>query len=139
MVATDSIGVQTRGEGDVQDVTAAVQAIVSASGIRDGLLCVFVVGSTAAVGTIEFEPGLVTDMAEALERLLPRDAVYAHEERWKDDNGHSHLRATLLGPSLVVPVVEGKLTLGQWQQIVLLEQDTQPRERRLIVQISGED
>ncbi|GIV07337.1 MAG: hypothetical protein KatS3mg017_0539 [Fimbriimonadales bacterium] len=104
----------------------------------NGIATVFVVGSTAALTTIEFEPGLVQDMHTALERIAPRNAPYAHEARWHDDNGHSHIRASLLGASLTVPIVGGRMTLGAWQQIVLIDFDTRPRTRTVHVQVMGE-
>jgi secondary thiamine-phosphate synthase enzyme len=116
-----------------------VRAALARGAIRRGTVTVFVVGSTAAVSTTEFEPGLVErDLRAGLERLAPEDDYYLHEETWHDDNGHSHVRATFLGPSLTVPLVDGELTLGTWQQIVLLDCDTRSRERRIVVQVLGE-
>jgi secondary thiamine-phosphate synthase enzyme len=138
MVASREIQVETRGEDDLVDVSERVQALADESGVRDGVAHLFVVGSTAALTTIEFEPGLAQDFPDALERLAPRDAPYRHEERWHDDNGHSHVRASLLGPSLAVPIRAGRLALGTWQQIVLVECDTRSRKRTLIVTILGE-
>jgi secondary thiamine-phosphate synthase enzyme len=137
-VKTDTIRLKSRGRTDVIDVTRDVQASVAKSGLRSGIATVFVSGSTAGLTTIEFEPGLVKDIADALERVAPRDADYAHHERWGDDNGHSHIRASLIGPSLTVPFSDGRLALGTWQQIVLLDFDTRPRDRELTVQILGE-
>jgi secondary thiamine-phosphate synthase enzyme len=130
--------VTTSGQGDAHDLTAAAGNAVRASGIRNGLATVFVVGSTAAISTIEFEPGAIADLNGLLERLAPRIGPYRHHERWGDDNGSSHVRASLLGPSVTIPVVEGHLALGTWQQIMLLECDTRGREREVIVQIVGE-
>jgi secondary thiamine-phosphate synthase enzyme len=127
----------TRGGGDVLDITADVARIVSSAGPSDGIVTIFVTGSTAAVTTIEFEPGVVSDLQEAFERLYPQAIAYKHHERWGDDNGHSHVRAAALGPSLVVPFVERTLTLGTWQQIVLVDFDTRPRTREYVVQILG--
>jgi len=132
------IRVSTSGEGDMRDMTDSVAGAVRQSGVRDGIVTAFVIGSTAAITTIEFEPGLREDMPAALERVAPRDAHYAHEATWHDDNGHSHIRASMIGPSLTVPVVDGRLTLGTWQQIVLLEFDTRPRDRQVVVQVIGE-
>ncbi len=131
--------VQTRGDTQVLDVTDAVQRIVGAAGIRNGIVVVFVVGSTAGLTTTEAEPGLVThDLKAFWDKLAPDDAYYQHEATWNDDNGHAHVRASALGPSVTVPLVDGRLTLGTWQQIVLLDFDTRPRQRELIVQVVGE-
>lgn len=137
MAFTAELKFETAREGDMFDITEPVQQAVYESAIRSGAAIVFVIGSTAAITTIEYEPGLKKDMPAALERIAPHDARYEHEERWHDDNGHSHIRASLIGPSLTVPVVDGKLTLGTWQQIVLIELDTRPRSRQVIVQIFG--
>lgn len=128
----------TRGQGDVHDVTGEVTAAVAGSGLQTGVVTVAVVGSTAAVTTIEFEPGAVADLGRVLEQLAPRDGDYAHHERWGDDNGSSHVRAALLGPSVSIPVTDAQLALGTWQQLVLVECDTRARQRDLIVQLIGE-
>jgi secondary thiamine-phosphate synthase enzyme len=125
--------VRTSGQGDVQDITRLVAD--AARAVRDGVVTVFVVGSTAAITTIEFEPGAVEDLNALFESLAPRDGEYRHHQRWGDDNGSSHVRAALLGPSLTIPIVRRELTLGTWQQIVLVEMDTRPREREIILQI----
>ena len=138
MVSTVTCEIRTRGQGDVRDVTATVAAAVKDSGLASGVATLFVVGSTAAVTTIEFEPGAVADFNALLDRLAPRDADYRHHLRWGDDNGSSHVRAALLGPSLSVPFVSATLTLGTWQQIVLVELDTQGRDRRFVIQLIGE-
>jgi secondary thiamine-phosphate synthase enzyme len=138
MVESRKIETQTKGQGDARDVTGPVARAVAASGLRSGVTTVFVVGSTAGVTTIEFEPGAVADLNGLFERLAPRSGEYRHHLRWGDDNGSSHVRAALLGPSLTVPFVDGQLTLGTWQQIMLLEFDTRPRTRELVVQIVGE-
>ncbi|OFW17096.1 MAG: secondary thiamine-phosphate synthase enzyme [Acidobacteria bacterium RIFCSPLOWO2_02_FULL_67_21] len=138
MVATQKVEVSTKGQGDTRDVTDQVAAAVAASGIRSGMATVFVVGSTAGVTTIEFEPGAVADLNRVFEALAPRDGQYAHHLRWGDDNGSSHVRAALLGPSITVPIIDGVLTLGTWQQVVLIEFDTRPRRRDLVVQVLGE-
>ena len=130
--------VSTRGHGDMQDLTEKVAKIVASSGIRTGVAHVFNVGSTGAIGTIEFEPGLERDLPEMLNRLIPPSRSYGHEQTWHDGNGHSHLQATLLGPSLTVPVREGKLVLGTWQQIFHIDCDVKPRERKLVVTLLGE-
>lgn len=132
------ISVATKGHGDMHDVTDEVESIVSSSRIQKGTVNVFNVGSTAAVGTIEFEPGLQHDLPAILDKLIPPSRSYGHEQAWHDGNGHSHLQATLLGPSLTVPVVEGKLALGTWQQIFHLECDVRGRERTIIVTVIGE-
>ncbi len=137
-VHQELIQLRTRGHGSMHDLTPAVAEVVQRSGIRQGTVTVFVIGSTAAVGTIEFEPGLQEDLPRALDRLFPPGQDYAHHQTWHDDNGHSHLQATLLGPSLVVPVEEGRLVLGTWQQVFLVECDTRPRSRRVHLTVQGE-
>ena len=138
MVATHRHQITTRGQGDAHDVTDLVAAALADSGVAAGIATVFVVGSTAAVTTIEFEPGAVADLNRLFDELAPRDGEYRHHLRWGDDNGSSHVRAALLGPSLAVPFADRKLTLGTWQQIMLLEMDTRPRKREIVVQIVGE-
>jgi secondary thiamine-phosphate synthase enzyme len=137
-VRTTEFQIGTKGYGDIIDVTEEVQAAVQESGLREGLVTVFVPGATAGVTTIEYEPGLVSDLAATLERLAPRDAAYAHDSRWGDGNGFSHVRAALLKPSLAVPFVEGSLVVGTWQQIVVIDFDNRPRRRRVVVQVLGE-
>jgi len=128
----------TTGEGDIIDLTSRVQDLVSQSGIINGLCSVFVTGSTAAITTIEFEPGVLKDLNRSLSILAPSDVGYAHDTRWGDRNGKSHVKAALVGPSLTVPVMEGKLVLGTWQQIVLLELDTRARrDRSVMVTVMG--
>ena len=136
--AKGSITLKTSARDEVIDVTEKVREIVSKSKIREGLACVFVVGSTAAVTTVEHEPGLVADMRDAMDRLYPKSNDYEHHQRWGDGNGHSHIRASFVGPSLTVPIVDGNLVLGTWQQIVLLEFDNKPRSREVAVQIVGD-
>jgi len=136
--ANGSITLKTSARDEVIDVTEKVREIVSKSNIREGLACVFVVGSTAAVTTVEYEPGLVTDMRDAMDRLYPKSIDYEHHQRWGDGNGHSHIRASFVGPSLTVPIVDGDLVLGTWQQIVFLEFDNKPRTREITVQIVGD-
>ena len=138
MVHTRRYDIATRGQGDAHDVTDRVAVALAESQLTAGILTVFVVGSTAAVTTIEFEPGAVADLNRLFDALAPRDAEYRHHLRWGDDNGSSHVRAALLGPSITVPIVDGKLTLGTWQQMLLLECDTRPRRRELVIQIVGE-
>ncbi len=137
-VFNGSIALKTSARDEVVDVTERVQGVVSESGVRDGLACVFVVGSTAAVTTVEHEPGLVADLRAAMDRLYPKGGDYEHHQRWGDGNGHSHVRASFIGPSLTVPVVDGRLLLGTWQQIVFMELDVRPRSRQLAVQVVGE-
>lgn len=132
------ISIQTKGHGDMHDLTDEVAAAVSSSGIKTGIVNIFNVGSTAAVGTIEFEPGLERDMPAILDKLIPPSRSYGHEQAWHDGNGHSHLQATLLGPSLSVPIAEGKLILGTWQQIFHLECDVRGRERTVVLTVVGE-
>jgi secondary thiamine-phosphate synthase enzyme len=124
--------------GDVIDITEKVAAAIQESGLHSGIVVVFVPGATGAVTTIEHEPGLVDDIRATLERIAPMQNEYAHDQRWGDGNGHSHIRASLIGPSLTVPFQGVQLTLGTWQQIVFLELDNRPRTRRIILQILGE-
>ncbi len=138
VVVSKEIHVQTRGECDIVNLTDRVQEAVWSSGLKDGVVTVFVGGSTAAITTIEYEPGLLQDLPAALERVAPKNVEYKHEEMWHDGNGHSHVRASILGPSLVVPFRDGRLCLGTWQQIVLVELDIRARSRNIILQILGE-
>jgi len=137
-VISERISVKTHGEVDIIDITSDLEEIVENSGVRKGIVTVFVPGSTGALTTIEYEPGLIHDLPAALERIAPRNAGYEHEKRWHDGNGHSHVRASVLGPSLTVPFENCKLALGTWQQIVFVELDVRPRTRDLVVQIVGE-
>jgi secondary thiamine-phosphate synthase enzyme len=138
-VETHRITLESRGHTHVLDLTHRVEERLAQGKIRDGLVTVFVIGSTAAITTTEFEPGLATsDLREAYERIAPENAPYRHHETWNDDNGHSHVRASLTGPSLTVPLVGGKMPLGTWQQIILLDFDTRPRRREVVVQVIGE-
>jgi len=136
-VATDRIHLSTRGNSDMVDITDQVAAVVEKRGFEEGSALVFVVGSTAGLTTIEYEPGLVKDFPALFEKLAPQGARYHHEDTWHDGNGHSHVRASLLGPSLTVPFSGGKLLLGTWQQILLVDFDNRPREREIVVQLSG--
>jgi secondary thiamine-phosphate synthase enzyme len=138
MVRTQRIEIATRGQGDTHDITGRVAAAVEQSKLTAGTVTIFVAGSTAGVTTIEFEPGAVSDFNAVMEDLAPRDGEYRHHLRWGDDNGSSHVRAALLGPSLAVPFVSRSLTLGTWQQIVLVEFDTRPRKRELVLLLIGE-
>jgi len=137
-LATDRVRVETRGDSQILDLTAEVQAVVERHGFRDGQALVFVPGSTAGVTTIEHEPGLLEDLPAAFERLAPRGIRYRHDDTWHDGNGHSHVRASMLGPSLQVPFEDGRLLLGTWQQIVLVDFDNRPRRREIVVQLQGE-
>ena len=129
--------VESRGNNHVIDITSEVARSVAEAGIESGVATVFVTGSTAGVTTVEFEPGLVKDLDAAFNRLVPRELEYRHHETWGDDNGHSHVRASFLGPSLTVPFEHGQLGLGTWQQIVLIDFDTRPRSRSYMIQIIG--
>ncbi len=132
------ISLHTKGHGDMHDITGQVAAAVNSSGVTTGIVNVFNIGSTAAVGTIEFEPGLQEDMPAILDKLIPPSRSYGHEQAWHDGNGHSHLQATLLGPSLTVPIADGKLVLGTWQQIFHLECDVGGRERAVLITVLGD-
>jgi secondary thiamine-phosphate synthase enzyme len=138
MVRTHRHERQTKGQGDAHDLTEVVARAVGESGLTDGVATVSVVGSTAGITTIEFEPGAVHDLATVLETLAPRHGEYRHHLRWGDDNGSSHVRAALLGPSVTIPFVDGALLLGTWQQIALFEFDTRPRRREIVVQMVGD-
>jgi len=138
VVVTARREIATRGQGDAHDITDLVSAAVADSKIAAGVATIFVVGSTAAVTTIEFEPGAVADLNRLFEEVAPRQAEYRHHLRWGDDNGSSHVRAALLGPSLTVPFANAELLVGTWQQIMLLEFDTRPRKREVVIQIVGE-
>ena len=134
----NQISLNTKGHGDMKDITEQVAAAVKSSGIKTGIANVFNIGSTAAVGTIEFEPGLQRDMPAILDKLIPPSRNYGHEQTWHAGNGHSHLQATLLGPSLTVPIADGKLVLGTWQQIFHLECDVRGRQRTVLVTVVGD-
>ncbi|KWT84010.1 secondary thiamine-phosphate synthase enzyme YjbQ [Candidatus Magnetominusculus xianensis] len=138
MVVNKSLVFSTRGNGQLIDVTAHVNGVLADSGVHNGILTVFVVGSTAAVTTLEYEPGLIKDMAELYDKLAPQNKRYAHDETWGDANGFSHVRAALQGPSLTIPFENSKLYLGTWQQIVLADFDHRPRSRTIVVNIIGE-
>lgn len=138
IVRNSVLKLRTQGFADCQDITAEVERCLGQSGVKEGLVTVFVSGSTGAVTTIEFESGVIKDLKEALERLAPMDIEYAHNLRWGDGNGFSHVRAALMKPSLAIPVADGKLGLGTWQQVVFIDFDNRPRNRSLIVQVLGE-
>ncbi len=137
-VITKTIQVKTKGEDDIIDITNKTSKAIESSEIKNGIVTIFVSGSTAALTTIEYEPGLLSDFPKMLERVAPKNIGYEHEQRWHDANGHSHVRASLLGPSLSIPFSNRNLMLGTWQQIVLLELDTRSRERNLVLQILGD-
>jgi secondary thiamine-phosphate synthase enzyme len=137
-IVTDSITLSTRGDADIIDLTPQVAALVRRHEFKHGQALVFVSGSTAGVTTIEYEPGLLKDIPAAFEKIAPRGTRYHHEDTWHDGNGHSHVRAALLGCSLAVPFKEGHLLLGTWQQIVLIDFDNRPRKREVVVQMTGE-
>ncbi len=137
MTFQERFTVATSGHGDIHDLTEPVARIVAGSGVQTGTVHVFNIGSTGAIGTIEFEPGLGRDLPEILDKLIPPRKDYGHEEMWLDGNGHSHLQASWLGPSLTVPVTDGAPALGVWQQIFLLECDIKPRNRTIVVTVSG--
>ncbi len=138
MVVTVRHRLETSGQGDAHDLTPAVTAALADSHLANGIATVCVVGSTAAVTTLEFESGVVADLAEASERFAPRTGEYAHHLRWRDDNGSSHVRAALLGPSVTIPFTDRSLTLGTWQQVTLVELDTRPRAREVVIQLIGD-
>ena len=137
-VTHKEIILQRTGETDIVDITLQVEKIVEASKIKEGIVTIFNAGSTGGIFTLEYEPGLVKDIPDFLERIIPKSLNYYHEQMWHDGNGHSHVRATLIGPSLTVPIHEGRLIHGTWQQIAFIELDVKPRMRRLIVTIIGE-
>ena len=132
------VNIETNGDVDIIDITSDVQDVISKSKIKDGIVCVFVPGSTGSITSIEYEPGLMKDFPRALEKIAPKGIHYDHHETWHDDNGHSHVRASLMGPSTTFPIKNGKLIHGTWQQLVFVELDTGPRNRNIIVQIVGE-
>ena len=138
MVHQEQLSFKTTGHGQMADLTDRVAAVVGRSGVGTGVVQLFCTGSTGAVGTIEFEPGLQRDLPEMLDRLIPPSREYGHEQTWHDGNGHSHLQATMLGPSLAVPMADGKLMLGTWQQVFFLECDVRSRQRTIVVTVMGE-
>jgi secondary thiamine-phosphate synthase enzyme len=138
MTHQQSIILPTSGHGDMHDITASVEQIVHDSGIKTGIANIFNVGSTAVIGTIEYEPGLQADLPSALDKLIPPSDDYGHEDTWHDGNGHSHLQASILGPAITVPISAGKIVLGTWQQIFHMECDIKPHSRKIIVTLMGE-
>lgn len=137
-VITDNFKVSTRGDSEVIDITDDVGRIIAKHHLKDGNATVFVSGSTAGVTTVEYEPGLIKDLPEAFERVAPTNKRYHHDDTWHDGNGHAHVRASLLGPSLTVPFAKGELLVGTWQQVVLIDFDNRPRTRNIVVQLIGE-
>ncbi|HUV09251.1 MAG TPA: secondary thiamine-phosphate synthase enzyme YjbQ [Spirochaetia bacterium] len=138
MVYGETVGIRTQGFSDITNITAEVGSVVSKSKIKNGLANVFVIGSTASISTIEYEPALVEDMKEQLEKLIPSVMLSRHSQTWGDDNGFSHIRSTFMGPGITVPVSGGAVVLGTWQQIVVLDHDNHPRLRKIHIQIIGE-
>ncbi len=138
MVVTKSISLQTKGHGDIIDITPQVKKQVVETGVNNGIATLFVAGSTAGLSTIEFESGVLSDFQSMWERIVPKNIPYNHDQRWGDGNGYSHIRASLLGSSLVIPFSDKKLTLGTWQQIILIDFDNRPRTREIILQVMGE-
>lgn len=138
MIVTKNISLKTRGDGDIIDITSQVEKHVVEAGVENGTVTVFVAGSTAGVTTIEYESGLLSDFKDMFEKLVPENIPYHHNARWSDGNGHAHVRASLLGASLVVPFSNGKLALGTWQQLVLVDFDNRARTRQVVLQIMGE-
>jgi secondary thiamine-phosphate synthase enzyme len=139
VIITKSIRVKSKGENDMIDITPQISKILEESNIKNGNVTIFVSGSTAAITTIEFEPGLLRDFPKMLARIAPKDIEYGHEQVWHDGNGHSHVRASLVGPSITIPFRDSQLLLGTWQQIVMIELDTRSRDRNLVLQIMGEN
>ncbi|MBN1699134.1 MAG: YjbQ family protein [Spirochaetales bacterium] len=138
MVYGKEVSFQTKGFSDIKDVTHQVQDIVGDSGIAEGIVTISVIGSTASVSTVEYEPALVADVKEQLERLVPHTIHSRHSATWGDDNGFSHIRATLMGPSVTLPVAGKRIVLGTWQQIIVIDHDNRPRTRRIFVRVMGE-
>ena len=138
MISAEKIQIKTKGNTDIVDITEKVQEKVNNSNIENGIVTTFISGSTAALTTIEYESGLIKDLKEFFENIIPQNKEYHHNKRWHDGNGHSHLRASLIGPSLAIPFKDKKLLLGTWQQIVLIDFDNRPRQREIVLQIIGE-
>jgi secondary thiamine-phosphate synthase enzyme len=137
MVSTDIISLSTKGFTDILDITDKVTAIVAESAVQNGLVNVFCSGSTGSITTIEYESGVINDLKKAIERIAPSNIPYEHDRRWGDGNGFSHVRAALMKPSLTIPVINGRLTLGTWQQIVFMDFDNRGRDRKVVVQVMG--
>ena len=137
-VITREISLKTKGNPDLINITEGISEILGSTGLKEGSMTLFVVGSTAAITSFEYEPGLIKDVQELFDKLIPSGKQYKHDATWGDNNGFSHLRASLQGPSLTIPFKEGKLLLGTWQQVVLAEFDNRPRQRQVIIQVIGE-
>lgn len=137
-IKTEEISIKIKADGEMEDITKKVQEKLDNSGIKQGIVTIFVPGSTGSVSTVEYEPGLQKDIPRAMEKVAPSDIDYEHHKTWGDDNGRSHVRATIVGPSLVVPFSNARLILGTWQQIVAINWDTRTRERKIVTQIMGE-
>ena len=137
-IKTFSISLNTRGDADIHDITNQIADLVADSGLNDGTVTVFCPSSTSGLTTIEYESGALSDLRRLFDEIAPQDREYAHNARWHDGNGHSHVRAALLGPSLTIPFVDFRLTLGTWQQVIYMDFDNRPRQRQLVVQIMGE-
>ena len=137
-VYCDEINIETNGETDIVDITSKVQKVITISKIKNGIVCIFVPGSTGTITTIEYEPGLMKDLPRALEQIAPKNIHYDHHETWHDDNGRSHVKASIMGPSSTFPIKNAKLIHGTWQQLVFIELDTRPRNRNIIVNVVGE-
>lgn len=137
-VKTHKLSVSTRGDAQAVDITAQVEEALRSTGLTGGTVTVFVPGATGGITTVEYEPGLLQDLEELWQRIAPKGPSYHHDQAWHDGNGHSHLRASLLGPDLTVPFVDGQLTLGTWQQIIFVDFDARPRDRELVLQCIGE-
>lgn len=138
MIKTGSIQLSTRGNADVQDITAEIARVVIASELKNGTVTIFCPSATSALTTIEYESGCISDLRRLFDEIIPSNREYAHNARWGDGNGHSHVRAALLGPSLTIPFVKGHLTLGTWQQVIYVDFDVRSRNRELVVQMIGE-
>ena len=137
-VKSKRLKLSTKGRDQVIDITGEVAEAITNSKIKNGTVTVFIFGSTASITTIEYEPGLVKDIKAFDEKIVPSNVSYAHDETWGDANGYAHLRASLIGPSITVPIVSGSMTLGTWQQIIVIDHDNRPRSREVIIQIMGE-
>ena len=136
-IVTKYVILSSKGENDMIDITNNVEKILLESKLKNGIITLFVIGSTGAITTIEYEPGLQQDFPKMLEKIAPKGIEYQHDNTWHDGNGHSHLKASLIGPSLTIPFINGQTSLGTWQQIVFVEMDTRSRERKIVVQIIG--
>ena len=137
-VKTFSLSLNTRGDADIHDITDQIASHITKSGLKDGTVTIFCPSSTSALTTIEYESGALSDLRRLFNEIVPLDREYAHNERWHDGNGHSHVRAALLGPSITIPFVDGQLTLGTWQQVIYVDFDNRSRQRKLVIQLIGE-